>query len=128
VNRGSSAWQRNWEIHVDLLEDEIMGPLHKTLINRKRHRFFDLAGPYSYSPSRINTILSLVAVMAWLMLIAASLRRLPIDREHLGNAGILLGLTIFAAFSLFYWGRSAMGGGHGGDFEARTRSFGPDEE
>ncbi len=27
VNRGSKYWQENWERHVDLLEDEFMGPL-----------------------------------------------------------------------------------------------------
>src|SRR3954453_2108820 len=25
VNRGSSSWQRNWERHVDLLEDPVTG-------------------------------------------------------------------------------------------------------
>jgi hypothetical protein len=27
VNKGSKQWQENWENHVDLLEDEIIGPL-----------------------------------------------------------------------------------------------------
>lgn len=27
VNRGSKFWQENWERHVDILEDEIIGPL-----------------------------------------------------------------------------------------------------
>lgn len=68
VNRGSSSWQRNWELQVDLLEDEVMGPLYKTHIDRRRHRFWDLAGPFSFSPSRVNTILSLVVTISWLML------------------------------------------------------------
>ena len=34
VNRGSKSWQRNWEAQVDLLEDEITGPLYKSEINR----------------------------------------------------------------------------------------------
>jgi hypothetical protein len=57
VNRGSGAWQRNWEAHVDLLEDEIMGPLYKTLINRRAYRFLNLTEPYAYSPSKINNLL-----------------------------------------------------------------------
>ncbi|NRY14396.1 ion channel [Clostridium beijerinckii] len=33
VNRGSKFWQNNWERHVDMLEDEIIGPLYKTAID-----------------------------------------------------------------------------------------------
>jgi len=73
VNRGSSAWQRNWEAHVDLLEDEVMGPLHKTVINRRTYEFWDLAGPYAFSPSRINQLLSLVVSIVWILLIAQTI-------------------------------------------------------
>src|SRR5579864_817840 len=34
ANRGSKQWQENWENHVDLLEDEIIGPLYKTVLRR----------------------------------------------------------------------------------------------
>jgi hypothetical protein len=47
VNRGSGAWQRNWESHVDLLEDEIMGPLYKTTLNRHTYKFHHIAEPFS---------------------------------------------------------------------------------
>jgi hypothetical protein len=73
VNRGSGSWQRNWECHVDLLEDEIMGPLYKTLINRRSYRLRDLAEPYAFSPSRINNLLSLGVTVAWGILIARTL-------------------------------------------------------
>jgi hypothetical protein len=33
VNRGSKAWQQNWEMHVDLLEDEAMGHCIKRCYN-----------------------------------------------------------------------------------------------
>jgi hypothetical protein len=65
VNRGSGAWQRNWEAHVDLLEDEVMGPLHKTVIKRRSYDLRDLAGPYAFSPSRINQLLSLIVTIVW---------------------------------------------------------------
>jgi len=34
VNKGSKFWQENWENHVDMLEDEITGPLYKTVLHR----------------------------------------------------------------------------------------------
>lgn len=35
VNKGAKYWQENWEKHVDMLEDEIMGPLYKTTVDNK---------------------------------------------------------------------------------------------
>lgn len=54
TNKGSKAWQRHWEKHLDLLEDEFMGPLYKT-VNVQT----------TYSVSKINEIVSFVFVFAW---------------------------------------------------------------
>ena len=32
--RGSKFWQENWEAHVDMLEDELEGALHKTVMGK----------------------------------------------------------------------------------------------
>jgi hypothetical protein len=93
VNRGSGAWQRNWECHVDLLEDEVMGPLYKTLINRRSYRFLNLAEPYSFSPSRINNLLSLGITIAWIILIARTLYK---SRAFLPFQSLtIIAMTIF---------------------------------
>lgn len=34
ANRGSKQWQENWENHVDILEDQVIGPLYKTKLSR----------------------------------------------------------------------------------------------
>jgi hypothetical protein len=47
VNKGSKSWQRHWEIHVDLLEDGITGPLYKTVYPTE-----------TFSVSKINEIIS----------------------------------------------------------------------
>ena len=73
VNRGSSAWQKNWESHVDLLEDDIMGPLYKTVINHETYRFYRIAGPFPFSPSRINNLLALGVTIAWVILMTRTL-------------------------------------------------------
>lgn len=39
VNRASKYWQENWEKHVDLLEDEHIGPLYKTVLNDEQISF-----------------------------------------------------------------------------------------
>jgi len=65
VNRGSKMWQRNWEAQVDILEDEVQGPLYKTAVNRYDYKFFDLTGPFPFSVSGINEILSLFLSLVW---------------------------------------------------------------
>lgn len=54
INRGSKAWQRHWETHVDLLEDGVVGPLFKTVNATK-----------TFSVSKINEIVSFAFVMVW---------------------------------------------------------------
>lgn len=54
TNKGSKAWQRHWEVHVDLLEDKFTGPLYKIVHPTD-----------TYSVSKINEIVSLVFVCVW---------------------------------------------------------------
>jgi hypothetical protein len=61
--RGSKFWQENWEKHIDLLEDEIEGSLHKTI----------WIGPrgIQFSVSRVNERLNFILFIFWLLLLAA---------------------------------------------------------
>lgn len=43
TSKASKHWQENWELHLDLLEDEVTGPLYKTYLAEK-----------SYSVSKVN--------------------------------------------------------------------------
>ena len=57
TNIGSKSWQRHWEVHVDLLEDNFTGPLYKTVYSKK-----------TFSVSKINEIVSAVIVGVWVLL------------------------------------------------------------
>lgn len=78
VNRASKFWQENWEKHVDLLEDAVMGPVYKTVLSDEDiwsdddPRFWPPWGPYPFSVSKINQILSLFVVALFLILAAAT--------------------------------------------------------
>ncbi|EJL27031.1 hypothetical protein [Brevibacillus sp. BC25] len=52
VNRGSKFWQNNWERHVDYLEDDIMGPLYKTVTNPNRNNYLNPFSEYPLSVSK----------------------------------------------------------------------------
>lgn len=57
INKGSKSWQRNWENHVDMLEDKVTGPLYKiTSVDR------------TYSVSKINEIVSHFITTVWVLL------------------------------------------------------------
>jgi hypothetical protein len=57
TNIGSKSWQRNWEAHVDLLENAFTGPLYKTVYPEQ-----------TFSVSKINEIVSFVFIAIWMLL------------------------------------------------------------
>jgi hypothetical protein len=70
VNTGSKFWQENWERHIDLLEDEVSGPLYKTvLLGPKKNKLAQLIGPGRFSVSSINTLISVLVTLFWGLLV-----------------------------------------------------------
>jgi len=57
VNIGSKRWQKNWENHIDILEDNITGPIYKVV-----------SKDVSYSVSKINLLISGFVSIIWLIL------------------------------------------------------------
>jgi len=66
VNRGSKYWQENWERHVDVLEDLVMGPLYKTTLSPTRTQWLRPFAGYPYSVSKVNQIISLFVWVVWM--------------------------------------------------------------
>ena len=106
INRGSKAWQRHWEIHVDLLEDQFVGPLYKTVNASK-----------TFSVSKINEIVSFMFVCVWVLLGIKYLFDQDLLHVNLKGANwLVVGSTLLAFSSVF-----AMLFGHGrGRFADRT--------
>ncbi len=71
--RGSKFWQENWENHLDLLEDDITGPLYKTTLRRPCLQGpieKIITGPLGVSVSKINQWVSFFVLIIWMMIIA----------------------------------------------------------
>ncbi len=67
VNKGSKFWQENWEKHLDMTEDSVIGPLYKTTISKESYSSFWIpTSAYAASVSKINQILSLFVFTIWL--------------------------------------------------------------
>jgi hypothetical protein len=99
VNRASKFWQENWENHVDMLEDETVGPLYKTILQRPpKNRFVpqNPLSPLAISVSKINLLVSMFTLFIWAVLFCHSLppfrRTEPVSWRHVvvGVASLLL--------------------------------------
>ncbi len=84
TNIGSKAWQRHWEVHVDLLEDRFTGPLYKTV-----HPI------QTYSVSKINEIVSFVFICIWGLLAIKYL----FDQDLIRHFGEPYSINWFATIS-----------------------------
>lgn len=62
--KGSKFWQRNWESHVDLLENAVEGKLHKTVLVRELS--------ISHSVSRVNERLLQGLLLGWITAFVAA--------------------------------------------------------
>lgn len=67
ATRGGKYWQRNWETHVDTLENGITGPLYKTVYSKRGGLpFRHLLREYPYSTSKLNTFIALMFMVLFL--------------------------------------------------------------
>jgi hypothetical protein len=106
VNRGSKQWQENWENHVDMLEDEIVGPLYKTVLSRPDGTGTILekwvTGPAKISVSKTNQIVNVYTMVIWVLLGCNVLNPFsfaaPLSIEH-----VFVSLTTFGACVLIVW-------------------------
>jgi len=118
VNKGSKQWQENWENHVDLLEDEKIGPLYRIVLLRGKAKTLKgkindfLTGPAALSVSRINQLISLYVTLIWVvLLIGALFPNFASDHPRLRyGAEIATALLICAGF--FGFGKTSLGVHH----------------
>ncbi|WBX93385.1 hypothetical protein [Pseudoxanthomonas mexicana] len=116
ANKGSKYWHENWEHHVQLLEDSIVGPLHKTLVYRPaeplrmRRDFFSqvLTGPAEFSVSKINSIFSWFFFVVWLVLVVLTVPKAAPCAEYVFDYRYALmgAVSIVFAIALLWLGRS----------------------
>ncbi|OZT17141.1 hypothetical protein [Serratia marcescens] len=127
ANRGSKYWQENWENHLDLIEDEITGPLYKTILerpNKKTHSPMTnvenridsiLTGPSKLSVSKINQWVALYIILIWIGMVLANI---PFDlpkyiTKHINMQATLATIipitSIFTIILMMTKGRSHKG-------------------
>ena len=109
INKGSKTWQRNWERHIDMLENYITGPLYKTVYSKN-----------SFSVSKINELVSSFFVIIWIFLSIYYLDKN--NYLHLSFWSINLYLLIPICFVFLFAWVCVFGYGRG-RFGKQKRSF-----
>lgn len=128
VNRGSKYWQENWENHVDMLEDEINGPLYKVVLTRadsvgfKQKFHHILTGPSAFSVSKINQIISLYIFIVWCGLLIYSLPAFSFYQSINWYYTLLIAIT-FIICGAFFGASKTFGGGFWHKGTIRTSSI-----
>jgi hypothetical protein len=123
VNKGSRQWQDNWESHVDMLEDSVTGPLYKTVLRAPkpdgviRH----LVAGAEFSVSKINIIVSLFAVVIWLILIIRAM--MPLDVKIPLSYVLLLTVSALAIIAMWRWGKTSDADNIGLEAKLRTTTI-----
>lgn len=124
VNRASKFWQENWENHVNLLEDKVIGPLYKTVLSDADLGFWKLSGPYPFSVSKLNQILSLFVLGLFLLLVSATLLRYYCCSwapNYVASAMVVL--TALVVAGLCWKGRTGWWGRRTGQVENDVRAW-----
>ncbi len=100
--RGSKFWQENWEKHIDLLEDQFEGRLHKTI-------WIGPKGP-QFSVSRLNEKLSFIFFLFWslLFLLVMVVRLTPLGLKSVSQVFpnlfcVVAALTFCATVGALCW-------------------------
>lgn len=109
VNRGSKYWQENWENHVDMLEDDVTGPLYKTVLHRPAQKNLlekYIIGPKAISVSKINQWVSSFTLCIWGVLVLHSLPELKLSYRLSGKHIVVGGITLVFAFLMQHRGKT----------------------
>lgn len=102
---GSKFWQKNWELHIDQLENAISGHLHKTVCfksggNMCYYSTDDKTSANNhFSVSNINLCVGLLVMCSWLMMFFIAL--VVLSNEY-PNHYWVLSLYLIVLFLLIY--------------------------
>jgi hypothetical protein len=114
ANKGSKQWQENWENHVDLLEDDITGPLYKVVVRKAKPKWYSLrrlerliVGPARFSVSKINQIISLFVTALWGFLLWMTLQPSPTTGTVNWKHKAMIAAAAIACFLFLCCGRTS---------------------
>jgi hypothetical protein len=130
ANKGSKFWEKNWELHVAVLEDYVYGPLYKTVIAKTDDgkkflgSWISPVSPLPISVSNINCVLSVIVSTACILLWGMNMFKFVLHLEPNISPEVSLfiakvGIMMAAGFMLLLG--SYCKGGIAKEFEANRK-------
>jgi hypothetical protein len=105
ANRGGKYWQLNWEQHIDLLEDEMRGPIYKMNLHAAPGNWWKPLSGYPWSVSRLNHMLSLFVTTVWFVVAAGAAKDAGIGvHGHLTITSLVVLISLIAFVALPFAG------------------------
>lgn len=104
ASRGSKFWQKNWEKHVDFLEDWNNGPLFK-IVRVSKAGLEEKLNPvrdYPISVSKINQLLSFGVILLWISMIYYEFRNFLIENNMKDFVCVILFIATLVLISLHF--------------------------
>lgn len=115
VNLGGKFWQHNWELHVDVLEQEVLFPMFRTVIAECSAESDADNLQVVFSPSKVNDHLShflnmifCVIGLSTLALMLSKASGLDLDTIRNALLGVEVWVVLFVAlvpvgYTLYFW-------------------------
>ena len=100
---------------MDLLEDEIIGPLYRIVLMRGKPNTIKgrlvnfLTGPGALSVSRINQLISLYVTLIWALLLLRALFPSFSANHGRWSYGIEVALAVLTCVGFFSFGKTSLG-------------------
>ena len=126
VNKASKYWQENWEKHVDLLEDNYIGPLYKTTLvsdTKLYEEFIRPLKPSKYSVSKINQLLSFSIVLVWIYILLRNVSETFGFYELFSRFNYVVILLFFIVLIICLVKCCKSSDKNGGNFKMKRRKF-----
>ena len=111
TNLGSKFWQKNWEAHVDALEDNIQGPLYKTVyrgngyVSRRSSKILeDSRGEepeLPHSVSEVNKIVSVHVLGVAMLFVFGTLAYILRDFVPYKNVMFYSGVVLIIIYTMY---------------------------
>lgn len=107
---GSKTWQRNWEAHIDRLENFVSGPLYKTIF---------YSGNRFYSVSKLNEVMAIVVIIVWIGLFVQYLS----EKYSLTFCNKIDWVSTVAIFLTFFFAVVLIFGYSSGSYKSKKNNF-----
>lgn len=105
VSRAGSLWHLRWDAHIGMLEEKVVGPLHRLVVSGEITKFWRL-GAYPFSGTRVHEITAIYLMFVWIFLALKAIIAMLSYELLLGVNELVFSIaTLFFGIFILGWGK-----------------------